>query len=165
MVIHGSHMGQYCSHRAQGPQMAPYGSNLMCTAPIQCIWLQYNDIHLPYDNPKLPYGAYGSSLMPDDSHMLHRVHRDSTLCHMASKWLPYGSSGCIRAPSTSHVAPYGSHMGNMAPVWLTFGSHSQGAHLVHISHMALIQCMRGSHTVHVDPMGHMRLPYSACSIP
>jgi hypothetical protein len=142
--------------------MAPYGSHLMCTAPIQCIWLQYNDIHLPYDNPKLPYGAYGSSLMPDDSHMVHTVHRDSTWCHMAPTRLPSGLSGCLRAQSTSHVAPYGSHMGNMAPVWLTFGS--QGAHLVHISHMALIQCMRGSHTAHVAPMGHTWLLHSARSL-
>jgi hypothetical protein len=141
--------------------MAPYGSHLMCTAPNQCIWLQYNDIHLPYDDPKLPWGAYSSFLMPDDSHMVHTVHRDSTWCHMAPTWHPYGSSCCLRAPSTSHVAPYGSHMGNMAPIWLTFDS--QGAHLVYISHLALIHCMRGSLTVHVAPMGHTGLPYSPCT--
>ena len=145
--------------------MAPYSSHLMCTAPIQCIWLQYNDIHLPYDNPKLPYGAYGSSLMPDDSHMVHTVHRDSTWCHVAPARLPCGSSSCLRAPSTSHVAPYGPHTGNMSPIWLTLGS--QGAQLVHTSHTALIQCMQlpsgacGSYVASAAPIQCMHLPYRA----
>jgi hypothetical protein len=118
----------------------------MCTALIQCIWLQYNDKHLPYDNPKLPYGAYVSSLMPDDSHMVDTVHRDSTWCHMAPTQLGYGLSGCLRAPSTSYVAPwfpYGEHGSSMAHIWFsrcTFGSHlPYGSHTVHCT--APIQCI------------------------
>jgi hypothetical protein len=124
--------------------MAPYSSNLMCSAPIQCIWLQYIDIHLPYDNPKLPYGAYGSSLMPDDSHMVHRAHRDSTWCHMALTWLR-----CV------------PNMGNMAPEWLTLGSRCTTG-----SHTALIQCMQlpygacGTYVAYAAPIWCTQLPYS-----
>jgi hypothetical protein len=80
-------------------------------------------------------------------------------------WLPCGSSSCPRAPSTSHVAPYGPHMGHIAPIWLTFGS--QDAHLVHISQMALIQCMQlpygacGSYVAYAAPIWRMQLPHGA----
>jgi hypothetical protein len=141
--------------------MAPYGSNKMCTAPIQCIWLQYNFIHLPYDNPKLPYGAYGSSLMPDDSHMVHTVQWDSTWCHMAPTWLPCGSSSFPRTPSTSHVAPYGPHMGC---TWLQYGSHLVlKVRIWFTSPIWLSYSACSSHMVHVAPVWHMKLPYGACS--
>jgi hypothetical protein len=139
--------------------MPPYGSNLMCTAPIQCIWSQYNGIHLSYDNPKLPYGAHGYSLTPDDSHVVYVVHRYSAWCQMAPKRLPYGSSGCIRAPSTSHVAPNGSHMGNMARIWLIFGSRlPYGSHTVH---EGLPYSACGSHGAYVAPIQCLQCPHGA----
>jgi hypothetical protein len=82
-------------------------------------------------------------------------------CHMAPRRLPYESSACLRAPSTSHVAPYGSHGehgSNMAHIWFprcTFGLHlPSGSHTL----------PAGSHTVHVAPIRCLRLLQGAqCS--
>jgi hypothetical protein len=147
--------------------MAPYGSHLMCTAPIQCIWLPYNDRHLPYDNPKLPYGAYGSSLMPDDSHMVHTVQWDSTWCHMAPIWIIRLPQGTIHLPCGPIWSPYGAHGSNKAQIWFsrcTFGSHlPYGSHTVHAAPIWCMWLLCGicsSHMVHASPIWGTQLPYS-----
>jgi hypothetical protein len=136
--------------------VAPYSSHLMCTAPVHCIWLQYNDVRLPYDSPKLPYGAYGSSLMPDDSctysamgfsmvpHGFNMVPHGS---HTAPMWIIQLPQGTIHLPCGIIWSSFGAHGSNMAHTWFsrcTFGSHLP----------------YGSHTVHAAPIWCTRLPYS-----
>jgi hypothetical protein len=141
----------------------------MPTVIIWCIWLPCNAIHLPYDNTQLQYSAYSSHLMPHASQMIHMVHRDSKWQHTAHVapilhiWLPYCICGSHRIPSTSHVAPYCSHMGKMAPLWLTL--HSQGAHVAHAAPIWCTQLPYNAHGSHMAIIWHIWLPYGDICLP
>jgi hypothetical protein len=128
-----------------------HSSHLMHSASIQChsppIWQH-----------TAPYSAYSSHLMPYASNM---VHTGSPPCgphtaHVAPAklmWLPYGTCGLHRTPSTLYMAQYGSQIEKVTPImWLTLGSRSaHGSHTVPVCCMWLPYGTSSSHTEPAAP--------------
>jgi hypothetical protein len=132
MVPHGSQVRQYGSHIAFGLHTAPHGSQLNHMAPICCIWLLYNAVHLLYNNKQLPYGADSFHLTPHTPYMAHKVYRVSILP-------PYGFHMTQRGPH----APLGCHVHRMGATQILlewYGSQmaTNGRQMFHIGNACVI---------------------------